>query len=183
VIYLQLFFAFFRIGLFTIGGGYAMIPFIWQELLRGGYMSSVEITDLIAISGILPGAFAVNAATFAGMKLYAIPGALVCTLGIVTPSLIITTLVAMFFFNINKKPAVQSALYGIRPAVWALILFATFKVAQEAFINENSTVIFNIDLINAAVFAAAFLIMRFYKKMSPIVVILFAGVFGAVFLK
>ena len=179
--YLKLFFAFFRIGLFTIGGGYAMIPFIWQELLAGGYMTETEITDLIAIGGILPGPFAVNAATFTGMKLHALPGAVICTLGIVAPSIIITTFVALFFFNINKKPAVQAALYGIRPAVLALILFATFKIAQDAFSLPGET--FSPDFISMAMFLAAFLFMLFFKKVSPIYVILGAGVIGAVFLR
>ena len=181
--YLRLFFAFFRIGLFTIGGGYAMIPFIWQELINGEYMTTAEITDLIAISGIAPGAFAVNAATFAGMKLHSLPGAIVCTLGIVGPSLIITTIVALFFFNINKKPAVQAALYGIRPAVCALIFFAALKIAEDAGIFPFPNTPFTPDIINIGMFAAAFLVMSFFKKINPVFVIVGAGVAGALFLR
>jgi len=179
LVYLRLYFTFFKIGLFTIGGGYAMIPLIQQEL-SANYMSMEEIIDIIAISGVTPGALSVNAATFTGMRLYSWPGAVVGILGVITPSLVITTLIALFFFGINQKPPVKAALYGIRPAVWALILTAAIKFAQSALLLPGGA--FRPDYINIAVFAVVFICMVRFKKISPIVFILGAGAFGAVFL-
>ena len=185
MIYLKLFFAFFKIGLFTIGGGYAMIPLIQQELV-GTYMTMDEFIDVIAISEVTPGPFAVNSATFTGMKLRSIPGAVVCTLGVIGPSLVIMTFVALFFFNINQKPAVRAALFGIRPAVWALILSATIGVAKNVFLSVQQGQGFTLSAFNIpgiCVFAVVFACMRFAKKINPIFFILGAGVFGAVFLR
>jgi len=185
VIYLKLFFAFFKIGLFTIGGGYAMIPLIRQELV-GVYMTMEEFIDIIAISEVTPGPFAVNSATFTGMKLASVPGALACTLGVIGPSLIIMTFVALFFFNVNQKPAVRAALYGIRPAVWALILSATIGVARNVLLSGQgfgASFFAAFDMAGICVFAVVFLCMRLIKKINPIFFILGAGVFGAVFLR
>lgn len=183
----NIFFIFAKIGLFTIGGGYAMIPLIQQELVANGFLSIEEITNIIAISEMTPGPFAVNAATFVGMKLYGIPGALVCTLGVISPSLVIMTLVARFFFNINKKPVVQSILYGVRPVVWALILYATLTVARSAFIGADSALVgalpTSVDIPCVLLFAVVFVCMLRIKKVSPIVFIFSAGVFGAIFLR
>ena len=178
MIYLELYLTFAKIGLFTIGGGYAMIPLIQQEL-SAKYMTMEEIIDIIAISGVTPGALSVNAATFTGMRLYSWPGAVVSILGVITPSLIITTLIALFFFNINQKPPVQAALYGIRPAVWALILFAAVKFAQSALIIPGGSAP---DYVNIVIFIVVFACMVFFKKISPILFILGAGAFGAFFL-
>ena len=177
MIYLELYLTFAKIGLFTIGGGYAMIPLIQQELSRK-YMSMEEIIDIIAISGVTPGALSVNAATFTGMRLYSWPGAIVSILGVITPSLVITTLIALFFFNINQKPPVQAALYGIRPAIWALILFAAIRFAQSALLVPGSS---SPDYANIIIFIVVFACMLFFKKISPIVFILGAGACGAVF--
>lgn len=179
--YLSLYFIFFKIGLFTIGGGYAMIPLIQQELIQGGYLTIQEVTDVIAISEMTPGPFAINAATFVGMKLHALPGAAVCTIGLITPSLIIMTIVALFFFNINQKAGVQAVLYGVRPVVWALIIFATISVAKTVLTGDASPLSFNIPCI--AVFVVVFCCMRLIKKVSPIVFICAAGLVGAVFLR
>ncbi|MCL1793539.1 MAG: chromate transporter [Oscillospiraceae bacterium] len=185
MIYLKLFFAFFKVGLFTIGGGYAMIPLIGQELVDA-YMTMDEFIDVIAISEVTPGPFAVNAATFTGMKLLSVPGAIVCTLGVISPSLILMTLVALFFFNINQKPAVQAALFGVRPAVWALILSATIGVAKNVLLTGSGfepSVLSAFNITGICLFAAVFACMRLAKKINPIFFILGAGVFGAVFLR
>ena len=180
MIYLTLYFIFFKIGLFTIGGGYAMIPLIQQELSKG-YLTMEEIMDVFAISEMTPGPFAVNAATFAGMKLYSLPGAVVCTLGVISPSLILTTIISLFFFNINQKAPVKAALYGMRPAVWALILSAVFLMSQTALFLPGGS--FSPDTVNIIICAVIFLCLIFIKKISPVFFILAAGVFGAVFIR
>ncbi|MCG8500435.1 MAG: chromate transporter, partial [Firmicutes bacterium] len=127
---IKMLWAFFKIGLFTIGGGYAMIPLITRDLVGNGWMTVAEVTDVIAIAKMTPGPFAVNTATFAGMKIYGVGGAIACTFGVILPSLIITMVVARFFFDFQKHKLVQGALKGIRPVVVALIAYAVWNVAS-----------------------------------------------------
>ncbi|MDR0294534.1 MAG: chromate transporter, partial [Oscillospiraceae bacterium] len=119
---LTLYLAFLKIGLFTIGGGLAMLPLMQRELVEGGLMTLAETADMVAISQMTPGPFAVNAATFAGMKLYGLPGAAAATLGVVTPSVVITALVAKFFIAFSKRQGVRDTMGFIRPVVTGLIL-------------------------------------------------------------
>lgn len=171
----ELFFMFFRIGLFTIGGGYAMIPLIKQGLV--GVLEIEEITNIIAIAEMSPGPFAVNTAAFVGTNLHGLTGSVVAVLGLVSPSIIIVTVVALFFFQINKKPAIKAALGGIRPVVWALIIFSTVIVAQSALYTPDAH--FPIDLAATTLFILAFFCMRLFKKISPVVFVAAAGVVGA----
>jgi chromate transporter len=183
MIYLDLFLTFLKIGLFTIGGGYAMIPMIKQEY--AGYFDIAEITNIIAISEAAPGPFAVNAAVFVGMTAGGgLFGAVSAVAGLVLPSVVIITAVTLFFYKINKKPAVVAALSGIRPVVWALIAFAAVLVAKSAFYKPEEALPFGIpfDIPNIMIFAAAFACMRFFKKTTPVAFVAAAGVVGAVFL-
>jgi len=174
----ELFFMFLRIGLFTIGGGYAMIPLIKQGL--AGVMEVEEVTNIIAIAEMSPGPFAVNTAAFVGTSLHGITGMIIAVLGLIAPSLVIITVVALFFFQINKKPAVKGALGGIRPVVWALIIFSTIIVAKTAFYRPCAQL--SVDFAAVILFIAAFACMRKFKKISPVAFVAAAGLFGAVFL-
>lgn len=129
MIYLQLFWTFFKIGLFTIGGGQAMIPMISQEVVEKGWLTLEEVQSFIAISESTPGPFAVNIATYTGVSVLqsagvgeSMLGAICATFGVVLPSLIIITLIALVFSNFIKKPAVQSVFVYVRSTVTGLLL-------------------------------------------------------------
>lgn len=177
---LKMLFSFFKIGLFTIGGGYAMIPLIREELVSNGWMTSVEIADIIAIAKMTPGPFAVNTATFAGMKIYGVAGAVTCTLGVILPSLIITAIVARFFFAYNRHKMVQGALSGIRPVVVALIAYAVWTVASTTIFQEEAirqgfmAAIKSVDIRSIVILLTALLLL-FKAKAHPILVIAVSG--------
>lgn len=134
--YRKLFSTFFRIGLFTLGGGYAMIPLIEEEVVnKNRWIEKEEFLDLIAIAQSCPGVFAINISTFIGYKMGKIPGALCCAIGTACPSFFIILLIAMFFQNFKDIPWVASMFAGIRPAVVALIAVPTWNMAKSAKIN------------------------------------------------
>ena len=125
----DLFITFFKIGAFTFGGGYAMIPIIQQELVdRKKWIDDNEFIDAIALAQASPGPVAVNTSIYCGYKLKGLPGALVCTLGTVLPSFIIILIIAKFFYQFRSNPVIDQIFLGIRPAVVALILAAVYKM-------------------------------------------------------
>ena len=127
---------FFRIGAFTIGGGYAMIPLIESEVVdKHRWIDRKEFVDIIAIAQSCPGVFAINMSVFIGYKLKRLPGAVSAALGTALPSFIIILLIAMFFVNFQDNPVVESVFRGIRPAVVALIAAPTFSLAKSAKIS------------------------------------------------
>jgi chromate transporter len=165
---LELFITFFKIGSFTVGGGYAMIPLIEEQVVnRKHWVEQEELTDLIAVAQSCPGIFAVNLSIFIGYKLYRTPGAVVCTLGTALPSFIIILLIALFFQRFRDYAIVNSMFRGIRPAVVALIAAPVFRMAQTARIRWSNAWI-------PAVSAIAIWLLG----VSPVYVILFAGIGG-----
>ncbi len=163
-----LFGTFFRIGLFTIGGGYAMIPLIEAEVVnKHKWIGKTEFLDLIAIAQSCPGVFAINISTFVGYKKRGTAGALCCSLGTALPSFLIILLVAMFFHNFQDVPWVASVFSGIRPAVVALIAVPTWNMAVRAKITFINCWI---PIITAVLIWAL--------KVNPIYIILAAGVGG-----
>ena len=163
-----LFAIFFRIGLFTIGGGYAMIPLIEAEVVnKHKWIGKTEFLDLIAIAQSCPGVFAINISTFIGYKKRGTAGALCCALGTALPSFLIILLIAMFFHNFQNIPWVASVFAGIRPAVVALIAVPTWNMAVRA----------KITFINCWIpFITAILIWAL--GVNPIYIILAAGIGG-----
>jgi len=181
----EMMWVFFKIGLFTIGGGYAMIPLITEELVGHGWMTTAEIADIIAIAKMTPGPFAVNAATFSGMKVLGLGGAVACTLGVIFPSLIITLLVAKFFFQFQGLKIVGAFLKGIRPTVVALIASAIVTVSMITLfkiedINQIVSGFQNLELFSIVILALS-LVLLIWKKLHPIIVICAAGVAGILF--
>ena len=167
-IYWQSFRTFFKIGMFTLGGGYAMIPIIEAEVVdKHKWVSKEVFLDLIAIAQSCPGVFAINISTFIGYKLRKTPGAIACALGTALPSFIIILLIAMFFHRFQDNPVVASIFRGIRPAVVALIAVPTFRLAQSAKITWSNCWI---------PIACALAIWMF--GVSPILIILIAGLCG-----
>lgn len=133
----EIFGVFFKIGLFTIGGGYAMLPIIQKEVVETkGWMTDEEFLDSISLTNSLPGPLATNSATFVGYRISGVPGSVAAILGAATPSVIIILLIAMVFNNIMEYPVVGYVFDGVRPAVVALIFYAVVKLAKSAKIME-----------------------------------------------
>ncbi len=135
-IYWDSFKTFFRIGIFTLGGGYAMIPLIEEEVVnKHKWVEKEEMLDLIAIAQSCPGVFAINIAIFIGYKLRKVRGAIATTFGTALPSFLIILAIAMFFSQFKDNPYVAAIFRGIRPAVVALIAVPTFRLGQRAKLN------------------------------------------------
>ena len=166
-----LFGTFFRIGLFTIGGGYAMIPLIEAEIVnKHKWVGKTEFLDLIAIAQSCPGVFAINISTFIGYKKRGTLGAICCALGTSLPSFLIILLVAMFFHNFQDVPWVASAFAGIRPAVVALIAVPTWNMAVRA----------KITFINCWI-PVITAVLIWALGVNPIYIILAAGIGGFIY--
>ena len=169
--YLTVFAKFFKIGLFTIGGGYAMLPLIQTEVVeKQKWIEKEEFLDLVAIAQSAPGVFAVNISIFVGYKLKGIRGSLVTTLGAVLPSFLIILAIAMFFHTFSDNVYVERAFKGIRPAVVALIAVPTFTLAKAAKINRYT---FWIPIVSA--------LLIWLVGVSPIYIILAAGIAGYIY--
>ncbi|MEG2340662.1 MAG: chromate transporter [Odoribacter sp.] len=130
MVYWTLFFTFVKIGLFTIGGGYAMIPLIEREVVRRKWLEEVEFLDLLAVTQSLPGIFAVNISIFVGHRLRGLRGGLLCALGTILPSFVIILLIAFFFNRYEEEEWVVRVFNGIRPAVVALIVVPCLSAAK-----------------------------------------------------
>ena len=136
MIYLQLFFSFLQIGMFSFGGGYAAMPLIREQVVsRHGWLDMGEFTNLITISQMTPGPIAINSATFVGTKIAGIPGAVVSTLGCILPSCILVTLLAWLYLKYQKMDLLQEVLKSLRPAVVAMIASAGVSILVSAFWN------------------------------------------------
>ncbi|GAY27078.1 MULTISPECIES: chromate transporter [unclassified Prevotella] len=168
---LQSFKTFFKIGLFTLGGGYAMIPLIEKEIVdRHRWMAREELMDVIAIAQSCPGVFAINVSTFVGYRLRKTRGAVCTTLGTALPSFVIILLIAMFFRRFQDNAIVAAMFRGIRPAVVALIAVPTFNMARSARISITNCWI---PIVSAlAIWALG---------VSPIAVIIIAGTGGWIY--
>ncbi len=191
MIYLQLFWTFFKIGLFTIGGGQAMIPMISQEVVERGWLTLDEVQSFIAISESTPGPFAVNIATYTGVSVMqatgvgqSILGAICATFGVVLPSLVIITLIALAFSNFIKKPAVQNVFAYVRSTVTGLLLavFVSFVLSTLFGISSvlsNEPVRF--DVIGTCLFIFLFAISLIKikgKRLQPIWLIVISAAVG-----
>ena len=167
---LQLFLIFARIGGFTFGGGYAMLPMLQKELVENKkWTTNEELIDYYAIGQCTPGVIAVNVATFIGFKKKGVLGAVFATLGMVTPSLIIVGTIAAFISGFQDYEAVQWAFSGIRAAVVALILSSMWKIAKKSLVDIFAIVIF---LVVALV--------SFFTDISPVIFVVSAGALGLV---
>ena len=133
---IDLFAAFAKIGSFTFGGGYAMLPMIKKEIVeKHGWVTDQEILDYFAISQVTPGVIAVNTATFVGYKIGGLVGAIAATLGVIFPSIVIIAVIAAFLTNFASLPAVVHAFNGIRACVCVLILNAVYNMAKKSVID------------------------------------------------
>lgn len=177
MILFQLFMTFFVINSFAFGGGYAMIPLIKQQVVTAGFLTEAQVADVVAISEMTPGPFAINSATFAGMKTAGILGGLVSTCGVVLPALFYSVLVAKYYFKFEHNLHVQHTLEGIRPVSVALILYAMTTMALQAFWVAGAAIPF--DWIAVVIAGVVFVLMKKWK-VSPILCLVLAGVCGMI---
>lgn len=165
---LNIFMVFFRMGAFTFGGGYAMLPILQEEIVnKRSWATEKEILDYYAIGQSTPGIIAVNTATFIGYKRKGIKGALVATLGLVTPSLIIISIIAKFFKQFQDYKTVKYAFNGIQVAVVSLITITVIDMFKQSVK----------DIYGIILFIFAFIIIAFLK-LSPIIVVVLSAVVG-----
>ena len=170
MIYLLLFWEFFQIGLFAVGGGLVTVPFLFDLSEEYGWFSAQELTDMIAVSQSTPGPIGINMATFAGFKTAGIFGSLVATLSEVLPSMVVVYFIAKIMAEWRENIYVNKVLAGIRPAVMALILFAGWDIAKVTITDYKTAAILFILLIA----------MRLYKT-SAIFYIIISAIIGIVF--
>jgi chromate transporter len=180
--YIKLYFIFFKVGLFTIGGGLAAIPLLQEEVLTRGWLTLAEFTDMIAVSESTPGPIGANVATYVGYSQYGILGSVVATIGLVSPSVIIIILIAKFVMHFRDHKIVDAVFVGLRPAVTGLILSAAYSVALISLVDvETFKVTSNIlDLfqIKAIIMFIVFYYAVSKWKLHPIYYIVVAGVIG-----
>ncbi len=170
---LDIFWVFLKIGSFTFGGGYAMIPLIEEEIVnKKKWVTSNEIIDLFAIAESIPGAIAINTATFIGYKISGRKGAIAANIGVILPSLTIITLIASVFSKFQNDPNVQAALLGIRSCVVALILMAAVSVGKKAIKDKITFLVAILAMVSIA-----------FLDIHPIFAIISGAVIGLVIMK
>lgn len=176
MILLQLLLSFLQIGLLSIGGGYAALPIIQDQVVNlHSWLTMREFADILTISQMTPGPIAINAASFVGTKIAGLPGALVASLGVVIPSFIIVLTLSFLYYKYRKLDAIQAVLKGLRPAVVALIASAGVSLGMDAFWQGRDIAVTTLNIESVLLFAFGFFILRKYKK-SPILVMFLCGV-------
>lgn len=167
----RLFAAFFRIGIFTFGGGYAMLPLIQREVVeKNKWATEDEVMDYYAVGQCTPGVIAVNVATFIGYRKRGIPGGIFATLGVVCPSIIIISIITAFLTQFSDNTYVQHALAGIRLAVCALVSVSIYKLFKKGIV----------DAVTAIIAVAVFVIMRLFS-LSPVIAVVASALVGIIF--
>lgn len=177
MIYIQLFFSFLQIGLFSFGGGYAAMPLIQNQIVEiHGWLSMSEFTNLITISQMTPGPIAVNSATFVGIKIAGLPGALSATLGCILPSCVIVTLLAKLYLKYRNMGSLQDILGFLRPAVVAMIASAGVSILLSAFWGETEKIMISSTNWGLVIIFIICLFLLKKIRMNPIAVMVLAGV-------
>ncbi|WP_212692427.1 chromate transporter [Vallitalea guaymasensis] len=180
----RLFYEFFKIGLFTYGGGLAMLPLLQEKATAYGWLTKEQFTDMIAISQSTPGAIAINMATFVGYDQAGFLGSLISSIGVILPGFIIIIIVAKFLKHFNEKPVVKAIFVGLRATVIGLILTAVINVAMVSVVNidlyNETKIIGNLfDVKSIILFAVTMFAVIKYKK-HPIYYIISAGIIGII---
>jgi chromate transporter len=181
-LWLQLFWAFFQIGVLAFGGGYATLPLIQARAVNDyGWITVTEFTDILTISQMTPGPIGINAATFVGTKVGGLFGAVIATLGVVAPSFIIVLALALLYKKYNKLPVIQSILGALKPASVGLIAASGVSIAILTFWGENAGLAdaAKVNIPAVILSAAGFIVMRRFKP-NQIYVLLGAGAIGLV---
>ncbi len=182
MICLELFWSFFKIGLFSIGGGYAAMPLIQSQVVDlNEWLTISQFADIMTIAEMTPGPIAINSATFVGIQIAGLPGAIVATVGCVFPSCMIVMTLAYVYYRFRGLNMVQGILAGLRPAVVAMIASAGISLLILALYGERNlpSDFTHPDWISAAIFALAFIILR-VLKIKPLWVMAGSGVMGVI---
>ena len=182
MILLKLFFAFIQVGLFSVGGGYAAIPLIQEQIVDiYGMMTLEEFSDLITVAEMTPGPISINSATFVGMRVAGIPGGIICSVGCIIPSFCICLILAHFYYKYRSVKGVQVVLSAMRPAVVALIASAGASILMLALFQSEiqNLVVENFRIVEFVIFAVALFLLRKFK-MNAITIILGSGVVGTI---
>lgn len=180
MIYLQLLWSFIQIGLFSIGGGYAALPLIQHQVVElHPWITLTQFADIMAIAAMTPGPIAINSATFVGIQVAGIPGALVATLGCILPSCVIVMLLAYAYYRYKGLDVVQGILAGLRPAVIAMIASAGLSLLILALygIQELPTDLGEVNPVSLLIFGAGLLVLRKWR-VNPIYIMAGAGAAG-----
>jgi len=178
---LILFLTFFKIGLFTFGGGYAMIPMIEEEVVNHGWLDSVDtLVEFIAISESTPGPFAVNIATFIGFQQYGVFGALAATLGVVLPSFIIISVVARFYRKFSGNNHVQGFLQGVKPIIVGILAAVGLGLVIRGILHTDikNLDLASLDVIAIVIFLIVLVVSRLRPKLNPVYLILISAILG-----
>lgn len=179
MLFVKLFWEFFQTGLFAVGGGMATLPFLYDISDRTGWFSHQQLADMIAVSESTPGAIGVNMATYSGFITAGLPGALVSTLGLITPSIIVILLIAAFLNAFHENKYVTGAFYGLRPASSAMIAAAGLILARVVFWSTGTL---NFKAIILALVLLVFTnVLSLTKKLHPVIWIAFSAVVGIIF--
>ena len=181
MIYFDLFLTFLKIGLFTFGGGYAMLPMIQEEVAAHGWLNQSELINFIAVSESTPGPFAVNIATFVGTRTGGIFGGLCATLGVILPSFVTILIVARCYQKFKSNKLVVGAMNGLKPAVVGLIAAALLSLSGTVFFPQGlSATVFGTAhfYVSLGIFAVA--VVLAFKKLHPILIVLISAVIGII---
>lgn len=180
MLYLQLFYTFFKIGLFGFGGGYAMLSMIQGEVVtRYGWLTSQEFTDIVAISQMTPGPIGINSATYVGFTATgSIWGSIIATLAVVLPSFILMLAISKFFLKYQKHPVVEAVFSGLRPAVVGLLASAALVLMNAENFSSPKEDMYSF-IISCLIFLIAFIGTRKYK-INPILMIVVCGIAGLI---
>lgn len=189
MIYLQLFFEFFKTGLFAVGGGMATVPFLTDMAEKTGWFTQQQLVDMIAVSESTPGPIGVNMATYVGFTTAGVLGGVVATLGLVTPSVIVILIIAAFLKKFRENKYVDRVFYGVRPASTALIASAGFSILLMCLVDvdawKESGKITDLISIRAVILAMVVWVLtnkiKFTKKLHPLCFIALSAVAGIVF--
>ena len=182
MIYLELFWSFLQIGLFSIGGGYAAMPLIQNQVVDiHPWLTMTQFADIMTIAEMTPGPIAINSAPFVGIQVAGLPGALVSTLGCVFPSCIIVMTLAYVYYRFRGLTVIQGILAGLRPAVIAMIASAGISLLIMAIYGQRTLPahLVPLDVIALIIFSAAFLVLRKWKP-NPIYVMAGSGILGVI---
>ena len=189
MLYLRLFWEFFKTGLFAVGGGMATLPFLYSMSDATGWFTHAQLADMIAVSESTPGPIGVNMATYVGFSTAGIPGAVVATLGLITPSVIVILIIAKVLAAFRQNKTVDAAFYGLRPCSVGLIAAAGLLVVKISLFNaelyQQTGVLMNLFNWKAIILAAVLIVLTRYvkplKKLHPVFFILGSAAVGALF--
>lgn len=182
MILLRLFCEYFKVGLFSVGGGLATLPFLADMSERTGWFTAGELADMVAVAESTPGPLGVNMAAYVGFRLWGIPGSIVAVLGLIAPSILVVLVVAGFLQKFRQSRTVEAVFRGLRPASTGLMAFALLQVCSIALVNgggETLSIRWGAVILAVLVFAA--LQEKHLKKIHPIVFILLSAGVGILF--